>query len=385
MKKTWLVYLCTLCCLLCNAQDDYDIYKALEYTPKSGGSEIHIQPFRHEYAKSNLGNLVAFIRIANNYQDAINYFQGNYDEYVNLASKQLARNKSDLTDLSGKKQMKYFQKDWNTVQYRAYQADSANTVCRKKEMSADSIKCREDFVRDSLAQREVFMQDSLYRANFRKRNRYDYVVFDGPHGDPKLCYRNGKIINGKIYNADGNLEKCYADGKLIHDYSYGPAWDYQGGHIVYDAVERKEYCYSHYKTDYQSLARMRIFNENGGLLNEIWYDGNGNKTLEWYTQSFYPDGKTTKIQWRYDYEETGTDYYCIEYYSNGSGKFQKKFRCLPSGEHRVEAIYYYSSGETEYYDYNGRLERTTWDHPWWASTLLNNNPSRIFPPVKTTS
>ena len=92
------------------------------------------------------------------------------------------------------------------------------------------------------------MTDSIYRADYRKRNNYDYVVFDGPHGAPQLCYRRGKIIEGNTYNSEGKVEKCYENGKLVHDYTYSYGVEHYDGSYDYDvvdSVEKKLYRYKY--------------------------------------------------------------------------------------------------------------------------------------------
>lgn len=228
MKKFVFVLAALLISANVPAQDNFDVYEAEEYSYEAYKAEEYspikyvqskylplgshapkpVQSFKQSAVRCDLGTLKKFIHLTNKSRGAVAVYHGNYDGYIDLAARMLAKRKPDTEDLSGKRRMRFFQEDWNGLHYWKYRQDSAeyqialdkwvqcNAVARDKfiqdslehrkrfvsdsighreKFMADSLAYRKRFVSDSLDRREKFLADSLYRADFRVRNNYDYV------------------------------------------------------------------------------------------------------------------------------------------------------------------------------------------------------------------
>lgn len=378
MKKFVFVLSALLISANVPAQDNFDVYEAEKYSPMRyvpskylpAGSSApeHVQSFKQSAARCDLGTLKKFIHLTNESRGAVAAYYGNYDDYIDLAARMLAKRKPDTEDLSGKRQMRFFQRDWNGLHYWKYRQDSTeyqisldkwrqcNALARDKFVQ-DSLEYRKCFVSDSLGRREKFLSDSLYRADFRVRNNYDHVVFDAPHGQPVLCYRNGNLIDGRFYNADGKLERVYENGKLVHNYTYSKDYRSQFGvkDVIYDSVERKRY----YKNE-DKLDKMEILNDLGAVIKCIEYDGSGDPIYE-ESSIFYPDRKTTKKKER-KYSKDG-ELVVFEYYSDGKVKQSSSYRKMGPYNYVIRRKVTFKDGYSvvEYYDFDGKLERTETD------------------------
>ena len=379
--------------------DEYDIYTPMIYHPRVYSDLGPYQPVPIAHFKENiydcdLRNLETFIRMSNACDIDKYQFSGVFKDYVDLAAKMRAKGKGGGTDLSNKRQMRYFQHDCNRLQYWKYQQDSIKKVEEKVKWDRDyaaarsrfvrdSLECRDYFVADSLRYRKEFLSDSLYRVEFRKKNNYDYVEFDGPHGQPICCYRHGKLVDGELYDSNGRLEKVYSNGKLIHNYSYSKESSglfyqndvmviqdsvegkryYQNGDVVEkeeilnehgDVVERKQYSKSG-----EVLEKVETFNEYGVVKNCVKYDSAGNLDYEEST-IFYPDNKTPKRTER-KYAKGIDDLVAFEYFTDGELKQCSYYRKVAKWDYRcIKKVKFDGSAfsTVEYYDYDGKLERT---------------------------
>lgn len=217
-----------------NVQKNYDVYVPIVYVPlryrPKATFRYNPKPYSEPRVDATVDNLKLFLERAKAYPKIKAELKGDWNDYVEIAAKYLAKGKS--TEYIGdKKHMKYFQKDWAPLDRYIYDEKFMVNKQRVKQSINDSIAfrtkfvsdspdARQNFVKDSIAARMKFVEDSLYRENYQKTHHYDHVVFDGPHGEPQLCYRKGKIIDGKIFNEYGLVSKVYKDGELIHDYEY---------------------------------------------------------------------------------------------------------------------------------------------------------------------
>ena len=238
------------------------------------------------------------------------------------------------------------------------------------------------FVQDSLKYREQFVSDSLYRAEYCKKNNYDKVDWSAPHGDPIMCYRNGKIIDGKLLDNLGRLLKEWKNGRLEHDMSYSHDSDWR---TIYDKVERSESFYRQgdfsYKIWYDSAGR-EVKKLVGGLsepyykLTSYYKDGS-KKTFticdknedvvreeEYY---YFQDGKSKIVTVKYS-EDTYPPFSRLsapvkeieEYYSNGTLSSASTYCSYDNGKSFVIACRSKHDGtgwaDVFYYDRNGEFE-----------------------------
>lgn len=374
MRKVVALFLFVLLSAFAFGQDKYDIYEPLlyepdVYVPKDTGAPLDMHPYVDTTVHADLSSLVDFIDLSKKYPDSIREYDGDFQRYIKLASKLLAKDKPLYDDLSHKKSMRYFTSDWNKVKYLKFKADSIDrvsvkerlirdSIAARRDFVADSLKRRTEFVRDSIGARNIFVTDSIYRADYRKRNNYDYVVFDGPHGAPQLCYRRGKIIEGNTYNSEGKVEKCYENGKLVHDYTYSYGVEHYDGSYDYDVVDSVEKKLYRYK--YGKLYRIESFDNNGRIWKYVQCDKDGNSEYEVKYTSFYPDNKTIKKKEK-RYLKGNEILVVSEYYSDGKIKQQTFYRKVAPWDYRISKRINAENDRVEYYDFDENLERKEYD------------------------
>ncbi|MGM9736978.1 MAG: hypothetical protein ACI3ZT_01030 [Candidatus Cryptobacteroides sp.] len=391
MKRIFLILLFIASVIPAMAQKDFDIYVPKEYAP------LHYRPYTtfrftpEPYREANViatvQKLKEFLIKTKAYPELYTEYKGDRNDYVTIAAKYLAKGKAfEYEYIGDKKQMKYFQEDWLFLDRYIYDEKMmANKQAAEKSINdsiafrtkfvSDSLAARQTFVKDSLAARTEFVEDSLYRANYRKIHHYDHVVFDGPHGEPLLCYRRGKIIDGKIFNEYGLVSKVYKDGELIHDYEYSneylhsinvigdsyPTGGFDDGVQIHDKVRRMRTFYYFFYPE--RINYILYYNADGLDEKKIVYDNNGDIKYEIEYLSYYPDDKTVKTETVTYYKESDIsyngNYKIIDFFSDGSKKKAILFRKLKSGELIIKEIWTYRNGfaDVEYYDFNGNLER----------------------------
>jgi len=397
MKRILLILFFLVSAVSAIAQDDYDVYTPkvyapLQYSPKAT-FRFTPRPFSATSVAATVQNLKTFIEKTKAYPELKTEYRGDWNDYVTLAAKYLAKGKP-MEYIGNRKQMKYFPEDWAFLDRHIY--DSELTAKKQKEKKSvrdsiafrtsfvrDSTLARESFVKDSLLARRRFETDSLYRANFRKVNHYDYVLFDGPHGNPKLCYRKGKIIDGKIYNEAGLLEKEYKGGRLVHDYEYSDWYvksiqnssfdrdrilkNYSDFYCDDKILRRKSYYVSGEAVRERRVDREEYYNANGVVTKEVQYGGLTDDGIDYEVVflSYFPDNKTVKTQQvtyheEYDIRRMG-NVAIMEFFSDGNRKQTKKYRKVNSGKLIIKEIWTYKDGyaNVEYYDFDGNLERRT--------------------------
>ena len=381
-------------------QNNYDKYQPREYTPmryfpKSTGGPLVIRPYTHEPVVPTAKKLYTFInQTKSTHPELKSTYKGDWNAYVDLCAKYMARGR-DYENLSKKKQMKYFQEDWELLDRSLYDDDYQarkeakersikDSLARRDRFVSDSIQFRTAFVKDSLAGRRKFVDDSLYRADYRKKHNYDYVVFDGPHGEPRLCYRNGKLIDGKIYNEYGLLEKEYKGGRLIYDCEYSDWYskaikdehfdrgrDHSSFYIYDKILRRKRYYYSGNDVREGRIGRDEYYNAAGLLTKKIGYEYIDYEYLDKMIidyLEYYPDNKTVKRQKVTYFSDSDIsrmgNVAVMDFFSNGSRRQTKKYRKLSSGNLIIKEIWTYRDGyaDVEYYDFDGNLERRSTEY-----------------------
>lgn len=183
-----------------NVQKNYDVYVPIVYVPlhyrPKATFRFNPKPYSEPRVDATVDNLKLFLEKAKAYPKMKVEYSGDWNDYVEIAAKYLAKGKS--TEYIGdKKHMKYFQKDWALLDRYIYdekfmvnkqrEEQSINdSIASRTKFVSDSLEARHNFVKDSIAARMKFVEDSLYRENYRKTHHYDHVVFDGPHGEPVL-------------------------------------------------------------------------------------------------------------------------------------------------------------------------------------------------------
>lgn len=361
------------------AQVDFDKYVPQEYypkhyLPKSTGAPLEILPYQEKRVSPSIKNLKLLIDRTENSPEIREKLIVDWIYYNDLYYKTKANGKSE--SLGKKKNMKHFQEDWTTVDRYYYEKECESKKRTKENRIRDSISFRNSFVEDSLQTRIsfvkdsiqgriTFVEDSLYRADYRKKGNYDYVVFDGPHGNPVLCYKKGKAYDGKSFNNYGLVEKEYKAGVLIHDYSYDDnylvAIGKEKGKVkalpkVYDAIEKVNYVYTY---DGSAVLDKDYYDSKGVLFKEISYSDDRPFSVTSFT--YFPDNKTIKqrIVQYYDALADSIDYVVTEYYSDKTEKQRKEFMTLSNGKRVLRKVVIKKDGYEiiEYYGFDGEFER----------------------------
>ena len=368
------------------AQIDYDkyvplTYSPMPYTPKSTGAPLEILPYQEESVIPSLFNLKLLLDRTENSPEIREMLIVDWKKYNELYIKTMANGINEY--LGKKKNMKHFQEDWTTVDRYYYERDCEAKKLAKEQRIIDSVSFRNSFVKDSLIARDAFLidsvqarktfiEDSLYRVNYRKEGNYDYVEFDGPHGRPTLCYRKGKVIDGKTYNKFGFIEKEYKDGVLRHDYKYSDDFlkdwnkerernngtslmDYVRSHYIHDVAQRIKFYY-------QDVKKKRIYCadylDNDGIAYRCIYydfDYSGKPYLD-VEMEYYPDRRTYKKVLKKHLETGETN--VSDYYSDGSLKETRYYRSESmGGAIKRREIKRDGYMVIEYYDFDGKLER----------------------------
>ena len=127
MRKFVALFLFVLLSAFAFGQDKYDIYEPLlyepdVYVPKDTGAPLDMHPYVDTTVHADLSSLVDFIDLSKKYPDSIREYDGDFQRYIKLASKLLAKDKPLYDDLSHKKSMRYFTSDWNKVKYLKFKA-----------------------------------------------------------------------------------------------------------------------------------------------------------------------------------------------------------------------------------------------------------------------
>ena len=390
---------------------NYDIYKPISdtyrnytyypptYSPINTGEEI--SPYQELVIVPTVSTLETFLRETKRFPDLKNKYKGDWNSYVDIAAKYLAKNKSDV--MIGKKPaMKFFQEDWDLLRRHAYE----NAVEEKERLVKDSIESRERFISDSIFNRELFVRDStvarnkyfedsinhrkqfvddsLYRANFRKQNNYDNVVFDGPHGDPIQCYRKGKLIEERVYKMIDDKKELwkqvkngevvyahysfsrieylrpsvYRDGsasdlsinRIFHHihyykYHYDPNWEEEINEYTYLTLQGDEYIA---EKDGKTLLSFSV-DQFGRRIQEVIYDDN--LPIYFNVLSWYSNGKMESVKT-----------YRVLSYDQGEIQGQLELSCNFFSDGLLRSAYQYCKGN------NGKyvLRRSVESHPTWG-------------------
>ena len=374
-----------------NESYDYDKYIPKEYSPMKYQPQRTIQleifPYQEKHAGTTVMDLYEMLVRARHSPEIISQFKGDWQQYVKLIEKYNKKGKLD-EDVRKKKAMLHYQEDWTTVDRFFYEKEcESKRQAREKSIKDsiyyrnlfvdDSLRYRKSFVSDSILARKHFVEDSLYRADYRKKGNYDYVEFDGPHGKPGLCYRKGKIVDGKTYNVYGLEEKVYENGIVIHDFSYSDGYlvmvkkkednEAKDGTWIYDSVDNVRWNYS----DVNSLYSKEKYDSEGLLVVIVNYKNNEPEETHYY--SYYPDKERIKqkivIERHPSYKSLG-DCTIYDYYSDGTLKQSREYMTRSDGPRVLRRVRIPKDGYSiiEYYDYDGKLERRE------TKTAMDYNP-----------
>ncbi len=399
MKRVELVILGLFLWFVCAAQiDDMDRYVPKEYIPLEYHPEsslLHmnrrVKQFRPiDTVPIDSNGLKQFVHLSNENNEIKEQYKLEFSKYIDIAAKAQARGKEPSWK---KKEKKAYQQDYRLLEYRLYQKDSMKIVhdrqcfiqdslAKRNTFITDSLKRRRRFVEDSLKKREVFVKDSLYRAQFCIKNHYDRVVWSAPHGEPLMCYRKGKLIEGKTYNDKGQILKEWKNGRLIHNYEYSEEWSWGSGcRIVEDKTERTKTEYKLKNSDdtvgefyrkewYDSSERVVKTLNNEGQYTKITYYPNGEektkikydikgKVLRRRENTYSPDGKSVVTE--FNYEESVPDQEVTEYFSDGKWAKTSRYKSYDNGRtfvlRKVREYDGPNSTKVYHYDRNGKFER----------------------------
>lgn len=404
--KRILALVLILAPLFCRAQTDYDTYvpmaySPMEYRPMYTGEPLQFQPYQDKTVTPTVAELKRFLERTQKYPDMKVKYKGGWDNYVDLASRYLAKGQYDR-DLSNSPKMKHFQRDWTLLDHRYYEEELNSKTEAKKKMMRDSLAARQRFVNDSVSfrrtfvkdstqARDTFVQDSVYRAGYRNRYGFDYVAFDGPHGEPLLCYRGGKLIQGKTFNEYGLIEKIYRDGKLVNRFQYNDAFLYRAGKsnksvswsddaYIDDSVQSHRLYYSSPRDS--EIDKIFMYGKNNKPTKAFFY-GRGvyykpDVDAAYYpnperteTYTYHPDNKTISTVKKYYKTEDRIEYY--EHYSDGTRKQMTEYRHSPYGGYTVKLIRTYEDGYNvvQYFDFDGKLERRVTESQSSSSDYLD--------------
>ena len=376
---------------MCYGQDcQWDIYSPEKYTPDkyvplTTDRPKTIPPYKAKNVTGTLDELKEFIHLSNQNSSIKESFLLDYSRYIDIAAKSSVKGTSPSWK---NKELNAFIKDYRLLEYYVYRRDSINSVNERTKFVKDSLKKRAlfysdslekrmTFYQDSLKCREQFVNDSLYRAEYRKKNKYDKVEWSAPHGVPILCYRNGKLIDGKLLDDKGRLLKEWKDGKLIHDYTFSTD-DYciEIGKVCLSRTDKVEWTKEFFKhwsdmdqgrfieKKYYDFEGREIRSITSGGSHEIDYYSSGEKKMERVRDkdgqiikefSYYPSGGEKTWNWT-DYK--GDRHMGSRTYSS-DGKSIRTSTIYPSDTNECVSRTideYYSNGSlsksSEYQSYN---------------------------------
>ena len=376
--KRILAVLLTLLPICSLAQVDYDKYIPEQYYPESFipnffRRNLRLPRYQEKQVSPTVIELKTLLEKSDQFPEVQRQFLGDLTEYNKLVTRYQKRGKLN-EDIGKNKAMAHFQEDWTALDKFLFAKECRAIVVRdslawRDQFVRDSLERRKEFVADSLEARESFVTDSLYRDAFRKEGNYDYVKFDGPGGRPILCYRDGKIIDGKTYNSSGLVEKVYEDGVLIHDYQYSEDYIrdkdkdpvgfdvistsiYTTSHYVYDAAQKQKTYYTNVKE--KKIDKIEYFDDEDINYKSVYYES-GEPYLEVYIE-YYPDKKTHKRIGRIKLKTDETS--LSDYYSDGTIKETRYYRAeSEGGAIKRREIQRDGYEVIEYYDFNGHFER----------------------------
>ena len=362
--------------------DFYDVYRPkhyspMEYSPQTVAGRENIKQYCLPAVSSNMETLEKFLSLVDNNPGSDSLLYVSYGDYHAFYEKLLKKKVKRDESLDKKKQMRHFEEDFREVDYYLFKRDSVNLMYQinmgiqdslsyRAKFVSDSVRSRESFIKDSINYRNEFVEDSLYRDDFRKKNNYDYVEFASSYGPPVLCYRNGKIVDGKIVK-NGLLLKEYKNGKLIHDYDYSKkyiekhsnsgAWVMKDDAYVFDKIKNIRTYYDGLGLGNYNISKIDYFNKDGSVFKTEEYTGG--KLSKSSVFKYYPDKKTKQEEEIYD-TKVG-ELYVFSYYSDGALKQANTYRKdINSNSFIIKRVVIVKDGYNiiNYYDYNGRIERT---------------------------
>ena len=392
MKRN-LLFLVVLFPLSISAQD-YDKYIPMNYTPARYWPK---QPTDNDtndmvaVPSQTLGNLYKFISLTKQYPNLKSSYLGKWEKYTGLYEKLINKESWDYVIKNG--QMRYFQHDWDILyQYnRDYQRDLfiKDSLAFRKAFVSDSTRARKEFLLDSLKFRHKFVQDSIYRDAYCINNNYDYVVFDGPHGKPILCFRGGKPINGYTRNKYNLPETVYENGVITHEYTYSAEYLYKLKKITSDernvmARERDNrdfyntwyisYAYEdwHYSFIHDEIQHSVSYYKGTSLCEVMYYEKRGERIIPIKRQEILADKISKEILFTYfsdnstisktvEYSHSPYEKMrVIEYYSSGVVKNVKEYQKNSDTQKyvlRMVSTHMDGYSIVEEYDFDGNFER----------------------------